>query len=474
MLVTETSETHTATREKNRAALTSVLAAVLLTGLKLAVGLLTGSLGILAEAAHSGLDLAAALMTFFAVRIAGKPPDAHHTYGHGKVENLSALFETLLLLATCVWIIYEAIQRLFFKAVEVEASVWGFVVMAISITVDVNRSRMLSRAARKHRSQALEADALHFATDVWSSSVVILGLGGVWLAEHLGPRWAFLIHTDAIAALVVATIVVGVSFQLGKRAVMALIDTAPRGLQERVQQVAEGVPGVEAVTHIRMREVGPVVFLDLTATVDRSKSLEEAHRIAAQVEDEVRAAVPGSDVVVHIDPGRMVGETLEQALSALAAQLGLRLHNMHAHQDAEGVHLDLHAELDERLTLREARELLEEFEARVREEIPSVRSVNAHLEPRHAPVLAEQATAGRQAQVEEALREVLAHTEGLHSWHGLQVRQAADGLDVVVHCLADPHISVATAHRLADQVERGLRERVPGLGQVLVHVEEKR
>ena len=474
MLVTETSETHTATREKNRAALTSVLAAVLLTGLKLAVGLLTGSLGILAEAAHSGLDLAAALMTFFAVRIAGKPPDAHHTYGHGKVENLSALFETLLLLATCVWIIYEAIQRLFFKAVEVEASVWGFVVMAISITVDVNRSRMLSRAARKHRSQALEADALHFATDVWSSSVVILGLGGVWLAEHLGPRWAFLIHTDAIAALVVATIVVGVSSQLGKRAVMALIDTAPRGLQERVQQVAEGVPGVEAVTHIRMREVGPVVFLDLTATVDRSKSLEEAHRIAAQVEDEVRAAVPGSDVVVHIDPGRMVGETLEQALSALAAQLGLRLHNMHAHQDAEGVHLDLHAELDERLTLREARELLEEFEARVREEIPSVRSVNAHLEPRHAPVLAEQATAGRQAQVEEALREVLAHTEGLHSWHGLQVRQAADGLDVVVHCLADPHISVATAHRLADQVERGLRERVPGLGQVLVHVEEKR
>ena len=474
MLVTETSETHTATREKNRAALTSVLAAVLLTSLKLAVGLLTGSLGILAEAAHSGLDLAAALMTFFAVRIAGKPPDAHHTYGHGKVENLSALFETLLLLATCVWIIYEAIQRLFFKAVEVEASVWGFVVMAISITVDVNRSRMLSRAARKHRSQALEADALHFATDVWSSSVVILGLGGVWLAEHLGPRWAFLIHTDAIAALVVATIVVGVSFQLGRRAVMALIDTAPRGLQERVQQVAEGVPGVEAVTHIRMREVGPVVFLDLTATVDRSKSLEEAHRIAAQVEDEVRAAVPGSDVVVHIDPGRMVGETLEQALSALAAQLGLRLHNMHAHQDAEGVHLDLHAELDERLTLREARELLEEFEARVREEIPSVRSVNAHLEPRHAPVLADQATAGRQAQVEEALREVLAHTEGLHSWHGLQVRQAADGLDVVVHCLADPHISVATAHRLADQVERGLRERVPGLGQVLVHVEEKR
>ncbi len=464
-------ETSLADREKSRAAVTSVAAAILLTGLKLVVGLLTGSLGILAEAAHSGLDLAAALMTFFAVRIAAKPPDAHHTYGHGKVENLSALFETLLLLATCVWIIYEAVQRLFFKAVAVEVTIWSFAVMAISITVDLNRSRMLYRTARKHKSQALEADALHFATDVWSSSVVILGLAGVWLGERLGPRWTFLVHTDAVAALVVATIVVGISFQLGKRAVMALIDTAPRGLQERVQQVAEGVPGVQEVTHVRVREVGPSVFLDLTATVDRSRSLEEAHRIAAQVEDEVRAAVPGSDVVVHIDPGRRAGETLEQTLSALAAQLGLRLHNMHAHRDATGVHLDLHVELDERLTLGEARGLVEQFEARVREELPSVRKINTHLEPRHAPVVEDRATDEKEAQVAKALQEVLPRVQGLRAWHGLQVRQAADGLDVVVHCTAAPHISVAAAHTLADQVERGLRERVPGLGQVLVHVE---
>lgn len=469
--MTEISETHVATREKNRAALTSVLAAVLLTALKLVVGILTGSLGILAEAAHSGLDLAAALMTFFAVRIAAKPPDSRHTYGHGKAENLSALFETLLLLATCVWIIYEAIQRLFFKTVEVEANIWGFAVMAISITVDINRSRMLYRTAQKHKSQALEADALHFATDIWSSSVVILGLGGVWLAGRLGPRWAFLIHTDAIAALVVATIVVGVSFRLGKRAVMALMDTAPYGLQQQVRQVAEGVPGVGEVTHVRVREVGPSIFLDLTATVDRSKSLEEAHRVAARVEDAVRAAVPGSDVVVHVDPGRMADETLEQTLRALAAQVGLRLHNMHAHQDADGIHLDLHAELDEHLTLREARELVERFEAQVRAEVPSVREVNTHLEPRYAPVLDDRVMAGRKAQLEQALQKVLDGIEDLHSWHGLQVRQATDGLDVVVHCTADPHISVAAAHGLADRVERALREQVPGLGQVLVHVE---
>ncbi|MEJ2556675.1 MAG: cation diffusion facilitator family transporter, partial [Anaerolineae bacterium] len=188
-----TSDTKTrAEKEKRSAALSSVLAAVLLTGLKLVVGLLTGSLGILAEAAHSGLDLVAALVTFFAVRLSDRPPDKRHLYGYGKVENLSALVETLLLLVTCIWIIYEAIERLFFKSVEIEASFWAFGVMAVSIVVDISRSRILYRAARKHNSQALEADALHFSTDIWSSSVVIVGLALVWLSERLGPDWTWL------------------------------------------------------------------------------------------------------------------------------------------------------------------------------------------------------------------------------------------------------------------------------------------
>ncbi|NLE75541.1 MAG: cation transporter, partial [Chloroflexi bacterium] len=166
-----------ATREKRDAALTSVIAAVGLTTFKIVVGVMTGSLGILSEAAHSGLDLVAALVTFFAVKVSGRPPDRQHTYGHGKVENFSALFETLLLLATCGWIIYEAVQRLFFKSVEVQPSIWAFAVMAVSIAIDAGRSRVLYRAARKHNSQALEADALHFRTDIYSSSVVIAGLG---------------------------------------------------------------------------------------------------------------------------------------------------------------------------------------------------------------------------------------------------------------------------------------------------------
>ncbi|HSJ55498.1 MAG TPA: cation diffusion facilitator family transporter, partial [Anaerolineae bacterium] len=256
-----------AEKEKRQAAASSVVAAVLLTSLKLVVGLLTGSLGILAEAAHSALDLVAALVTFFAVGISDQPPDERHLYGHGKVENLSALFETLLLLLTCVWIVYEAIERLFFKAVEIEASVWAFAVMGVSIVVDISRSRILYAAARKHNSQALEADALHFSTDVWSSSVVIGGLALVWLGGRLGPEWGWLAKADAVAALGVAIIVFWVSLQLGRRTVAVLLDSAPPGLAGRVASVATRVPGVQSVGEVRVRQAGASVFVDLAINV---------------------------------------------------------------------------------------------------------------------------------------------------------------------------------------------------------------
>src|ERR1044071_1780795 len=203
-----------AEREKNWAAGTSVIGAVCLTGLKILVGLATGSLGILAEAAHSGLDLIAAVLTLVAVRISSRPADRSHLYGHGKVENLSALAESALLVVTCLWIIRGAVQRFATGAVEIEVTFWSFAVMMISIAVDVSRSRVLRRAAEKYRSQALEADALHFSTDIWSSAVVILGLVSVAISER-APHLAWLRYADATAALLVAIIVVGLTWKLG-------------------------------------------------------------------------------------------------------------------------------------------------------------------------------------------------------------------------------------------------------------------
>jgi cation diffusion facilitator family transporter len=461
-----------AEREKRNAAFSSVVAAIFLTTLKLVVGVLTGSLGILAEAAHSGLDLVAALVTFFAVRIADRPPDEHYRYGYGKVENLSALIETLLLLLTCVWIIYEAIQRLFFETVEIEATIWAFGVMVVSIVVDVTRSRILYAAARKHNSQALEADALHFSTDIWSSAVVIVGLGLVWLSRRLGPEWGWLAKGDAGAALVVAGIVVFVSLQLGKRAVAVLLDVAPPGLAERIATEARQVAGVVGLGPARLRQAGASVFVDLVVEVDRSASLEEAHQVAEQVDERISRIVPRGDVVVHVDPVRGAGESLAQTVTALAARLGLRAHNIHAHEVRGRLFVDLHIEVPPGLTLGQAHDRVNRLEVALREELPDVRDIHSHIEPLAAPVMAVPPLDDEQRrEIEAQIAAVVKEVPGLDGYSRLHIRPGPGGYDIVLHCLADPDLPISEAHRLADQVEKLVHVRVPGVKRVLVHVE---
>jgi cation diffusion facilitator family transporter len=287
--------------EKRSAAMSSVIAAVGLTGFKIIVGLATGSLGILAEAAHSGLDLVAATMTFLAVRISGKPADQNHLYGHGKAENLSGLFETLLLLVTCVWIIYEATHRLLLHPVALKVNLWSFAVMITSIVVDLSRSRVLYRAARKYNSQALEADALHFSTDIWSSGVVILGLFFVKLGEWV-PDLAFLHHADSLAAILVGLIVVYVSVKLGIRTIQALLDTAPAGMEKEIIAAVESLPGVTDCHRVRLRYSGPQLFVDIHVLVDGNQTLKEAHSLTEEIERVIQRLVPNADVTVHPEP----------------------------------------------------------------------------------------------------------------------------------------------------------------------------
>src|SRR5512142_195535 len=293
-----------AAKDKRSAALSSVVAAVALTAFKLIVGLLTNSLGILAEAAHSALDLVAAAVTLFAVRAADKPSDREHNFGHGKVENLSALFETLLLLATSAWIINEAVKRLFFKNAEVEISIWSFIVMGTSIVIDYTRSRILFRAAKKYNSQALEADALHFSTDIWSSSVVILGLIGVTIARFV-PGLTWMSEADAVAACIVALIVIYVSGELGYRTIQALLDAAPKGMTEQIISKVQKMKGVNDCHAVRIRPSGAHWFVDLHVTMDGNLTLKESHAITEKIEREVQKILPQSDVTVHVEPLEM-------------------------------------------------------------------------------------------------------------------------------------------------------------------------
>ena len=279
--------------EKKRVAFLSVMAAVVLTGFKFVVGIVTGSLGILSEALHSALDLLATVVTFFAVKISDKPADKEHNYGHGKVENLSALIETVLLLITCIWIIYEALSRLVNGNFHIEITVWSYVVVILSIVIDINRSKMLYRVAKKHNSQALEADALHFSTDIWSSAVVLLGL----ICAQFGIMWA-----DSVAALGVAAIILMVSYRLARRAVDVLLDKAPVGVLKIVNEVISHYPEIITVHDLKARTAGADTFIKFNIHLNPELTIYQAHELCDKLEKEIISLIPRSEIYIHSEP----------------------------------------------------------------------------------------------------------------------------------------------------------------------------
>ncbi|MEO8725870.1 MAG: cation diffusion facilitator family transporter, partial [Acidobacteriaceae bacterium] len=268
-------------REKRSVARNSLFAAVAITTLKALTAVATGSLGLLSETAHSGLDLVAALITYFSIRVSDKPADAIHQYGHGKVENFSAFLETTLLLITCVWIVYEAVHRLLFRGVHVRPTAAAFAVLIFSMAVDWWRSRKLSVIAHRWDSQALEADALHFSTDIWSSGVVVVGLILVYFGER--SHNLMLQKADPIAALFVAGIVVQVSWRLARKTIDALLDAAPVGIRNQIAQHLSRLDGVIAVDQVRVRRAGNRYFADVQVAFERGVTFQRSEQLVAQV-----------------------------------------------------------------------------------------------------------------------------------------------------------------------------------------------
>ena len=284
---------HIHSNEKNKVAILSLISACGLVGFKMVVGIATGSLGILSEALHSALDSVAALVTWVAVRLSDKPADNEHNFGHGKIENFSALIESLLLLITCGWIIWEASERLYTNHTEIEVGFWSFAVVITSIAVDIWRSRALKKASKKFRSQALEADALHFSTDIWSSVVVLIGIVCAYFKIY---------SADAIAALCVALIAIWVSLRLSMRAIDQLLDKAPEGLREQVSALIGSVEGVVLSHDLRVRCSGSVYVIDVNIHVAPSLTVVQAHDISEKIEKLLRANIGESIINVHIEP----------------------------------------------------------------------------------------------------------------------------------------------------------------------------
>lgn len=458
-----------ATRRKLRVALTSVIAAVGLTVTKGIVGWQTGSLGILSEAAHSGMDLVAALITFFAVRVADRPADQDHHYGHGKVENLSALVETGLLLLTCLWIISEALERLLWKHVEIGPTWIAFAVMIGSIIVDVSRSRALAKVAVASGSQALEADALHFQTDVWGSLTVLVGLAGVWAGRQWGVTWLSL--ADALAAILVAAIVLVVGGRLGKRAVDALLDRAPLDLMERLRAAVRSVPDIQGPVTLRARRVGSRLFVDAAVSIGRGVSFEGAHAVVDQVEERIQNVAPEASIVIHAEPLRTADESLGDAIRLIVSRHAAGAHDIFIHDAGGKPGVDLHLEVPGEVTLTEAHALTEKIEADLRREIPSVGPVHIHADPLRAPSEGSIQADGKAGSVAARLRRLALSIPGIHDCSHISVWQVGGRTWIACHCAMDGSLSVAETHELGLELERQARRHIPGVDRISVHAE---
>ena len=452
---------------KERVALTSIAASGALTIAKAIVGVLSGSLALLSEAAHSGLDFVATVMTWYAVRISGKPADEEHHYGHGKVESVTALIATGLLFVLSAAVIWEAMARLLgAQGHAVEATAWAFTVIIVSIIVDFLRARLLYRTARETTSQALEADALHFDSDMWSSLAVLIGLGGV----ALGYAWA-----DSAAALVVALFILIAGWRLGRRTIETLTDTAPEGAAARIASIAGRVGGVVAVDRVRVRSVGPTLFVDVVAAVSRTLPLDRVAAIRAAVADAIRAEMPEAEADVTTVPRALDDETVLERVMVIARSRALAVHHVTVHAIGGRLSISLDLEVDGSLSLSRAHEIADGLEDAVRAELGPDAEVETHIEPLQVDGQSgRDATRERGAMVREALTGIAEHVAFVGQIHDVRVRETADGEIVNFHCRVDAMLAVHDVHEKVDEVERALRRKFPSIKRVIGHAEPRR
>ena len=452
--------------EKERVALTSVAASGGLTIAKAVVGLLSGSLALLSEAAHSALDFAATVMTWYAVRISGKPADAEHHYGHGKVESVTALIATGLLFVLSAAVIWEAVKRLLGQGGHtVEATIWAFIVIIGSIVIDFSRARLLYRTAKETTSHALEADALHFDSDMWSSVAVLAGLVGV----ALGYPWA-----DSVAALVVAIVILIAGWRLGRRTIDTLTDTAPEGASVLITETAERIPGVVTVDRVRVRSVGPALFADLQVGVSRTLPLDRVASLKSEIAEKIAAELPEAEINVVTEPRALDNETVLERVMVIARNRALAVHHVTVHAFGGRLSVSLDLEVDGSLSLAGAHDIADGLEAAIRGELGPTVEVETHIEPLQMRGLSgREASNERVAAVRKALTAITANNKFVGQIHDVRVRETVEGEIVNFHCRVDATLTVQEVHERVDDVERGLRREFPAIKRVIGHAEPR-
>lgn len=402
-------------------------------------------------------------MTYMAVRISDKPADDKHHYGHGKIESVTALAETGLLFLTSIWVAYEAIHRLIAKDTSVEVTWWAIAVIVASIIIDFYRARALTKVAKETKSQALEADALHFSSDILSSSVVLIGLIFVYLGWPQG---------DSIASLGVALFVCKAGWELGKRTIETLIDAAPEGIRDRIESIVSQVPSVIRTNRLRARPAGSVLFIELDISVSRTLSHERVSQTKDMILELIKSDMPEAEVTLSISAIALDNETIHEKVNIIARNMHLPVHHITIHQIDKVIAVGLDLEVDGKKSLEEAHNIATGLESAIRKEIGEDIEVETHIEP-----LQNKKLNGSDVNQDEyeTVAKIIADSVKLfpiiQNIHDIRIRWTEFGLIIIFHCIIDKSISVETAHVAIDGLERHIREHCPPAYRVIGHAE---
>lgn len=455
--------------EKRRVARHSMLAAAAMTLLKLGAGLLSGSIGVLSDAAHSGLDLAGAALTYFSVRVSDKPADEDHTYGHAKFENLSAFSEVILMIASCVWIIWEAVLRIVHHAVAVTHFAVPVAVLLTSIAVDFWRTRKLRAVAGRTRSPALATDAFHFSSDIWASVAVLLGLA----ANFIGARYSIPIlrYADPAAALLVSLMIIRLTIHLGHEAVSALLDEVPAETRHRILAEVERVPGVLAIEQARVRRAGGGYFADLTLALPRRCTFEHTGGLVRSATEAIHRVLPEADVVINTVPRETRAESIFDRVRAVAARLNLSVHDLGVQSHHGRLRVVQHIELDESMPLRQAHGFVATLEGEILREVPEIDSVVTHIESEPATIELPEDLVEEERRIEQALREAARQFPEIADVHEIQITRTGDHIDLSCHCTLPDDLTMQRVHVAITALEDHFKLACPEVNRVTIHPE---
>src|SRR5258707_2053618 len=447
---------------KTRVAAISIFASAGMAATKFVVGVAIGSLALISEALHSSVDLVATVITWLVVRVSDQPADEEHHYGHGKIESLSALGVIALLYVLAGGIVVQAWSHLRDGAPPPTISAVPFVVLLVDIAVNFWRAHALHRTARDTRSQALEADALHFASDVFGSSAVIIGL----VLSGFGYAWG-----DAAAAIGVAVLISLLGLRLGRSTIETLLDQAPEGAAAKATAAIRTLPGVIDVERLRVRMVGSTHFMDAIVQVPRTYPIDRVEEIKRRAQQAVAKALGDADLTFTAVPDARDNESAREPVMVIARNSGLAVHHVTVHDLGGNLTVSIDLEVDGDMALTAAHDIAQELERNIREDFGEDVEVDTHIEPLEPELPHGTDAAPERVEAVKAALSGFAADGAIHDIHNVRVRNTDAGEIVNFHCRAAPSMSVIKVHENVDEIERALRRAFPTIKRVISHAE---